>query len=223
MDEHIFGFARTEGWFNALEFYAVRDPRYQRAQVCWSECVEKWAQEPPTRYPSFEEWRTMASACDETAHLVPEQQEAQASAKLVDRDRLEEATARFMDWEALAHWATPALEHEEPLPDEVRRELDQRCPGFLARAAGTKSGAERASDVREELMAWIGDHFFADAKAEGWFDAILVGVRRHPRAIRTMEYADHWDQLLGPNLPVPYPCFEDWRGAADAYVKTAPD
>ena len=40
-------------------------------------------------------------------------------------------------------------------------------------------------------MLWIGDHFFQDAKTEGWFDAILIQVRNHPRAIRTMEFADH--------------------------------
>ena len=221
MDEHIFGFARKEGWFNALGFYAVRDPRYQRAQVCWSECVKKWVEARPTSYPSFEEWRALASACDETAHLVPEQQRAQASVKLVERSRLEEAVARFMDWEALAYWAAPALEHGEPLPDEVRKELEQRCPGFLSRAA--EKGGRWTEAAWEDLMAWIVEQFFADAKAEGWLDAILVGVRRHLRAIRTIEYDNHWNELLGPDLPVPYPSLDEWRREADAYVETEPD
>ena len=38
IDDHIFAFAKEEGWFNAITYYAVRDPRYQRAEVCWSEC-----------------------------------------------------------------------------------------------------------------------------------------------------------------------------------------
>jgi len=42
IDDHIFGFAKQEGWFNAITYYAIRDPRYQRAEVCWSECTEKW-------------------------------------------------------------------------------------------------------------------------------------------------------------------------------------
>jgi hypothetical protein len=33
VDDHIFGFAKQEGWFNAVTYYAVRDPRYQRAEV----------------------------------------------------------------------------------------------------------------------------------------------------------------------------------------------
>lgn len=40
IDEHIFGFAKNEGWFSAITYYAVREPRHQRAEVCWSECVE---------------------------------------------------------------------------------------------------------------------------------------------------------------------------------------
>jgi hypothetical protein len=222
IDQHIFGCARDEGWFNALQFYAVRDPRYQRAEVCWSECVKKWSQAKPIRYPTFEEWLALASTCDETAHLVPEQQRAQGSVKMVERHRLEEAVAQYIDWEAVAYWATPALESEEPLPDEVRNELEQRCPNFLSRAMETPTVTKRTSTTWEELMAWVAHQFFADARAEGWFDAILIGVRRHPRAIRTMEYADHCDESRGSSVPVPYPTFEEWRKEADSYVE-APD
>jgi hypothetical protein len=28
IDGHVFGFAKHEGWFNALTFYAIREPRY---------------------------------------------------------------------------------------------------------------------------------------------------------------------------------------------------
>ena len=219
MDEHIFGFARKEGWFNAVQFYAIRDPRYQRAEVCWSECVKNWAQARPIRYPSFEEWQAMAAACDETAHLVPEQQRARASAKLVDRERLEEAIARYIDWQAFAYWARPALERGLPIPGQVNKELESRCPDFVAQSAGKI----RAESIWEDLMAWIAERFFTDAKAGGWFDAVLVGARQHPRAIRTMEYADHWDEIRGPNLPVPYPSFDDWRRDADAYVESETD
>jgi hypothetical protein len=219
--EHIFGFAKREGWFNSVQFYAVRDPRYQRAEVCWSECAEKWAQARPIRYPSFEEWRATAAACDETAHLVPEQRKAQASAKLVDRGPLEQAISCYIDWEAFAYWARPALEHGQPFPGEVSEELERRCPGFLDQSART--GTLRGDSTWEELRAWIAERFFAEAKEGGWFDAILVGVQRHPRAIRTMEYADHCDETRGSSLPVPYPSFDVWRRDADSYVESEID
>jgi hypothetical protein len=68
-------------------------------------------------------------------------------------------------------------------------------------------------------MYWIADHFFQDAKKEGWYDAILSQVRNHPRAIRTMEFSDHCGEIWGPQLPDPYPSFEEWRNQADSYVE----
>jgi hypothetical protein len=118
IDDHIFGFAKQQGWFNAITFYAMRDPRYQRAEVCWSECVEKWKDTKPIRYPSFEEWKTMAAQCDETARSTARERKARASTKLVGPDRLATAVARYVDYEALAYWARPALERGPEPPRE---------------------------------------------------------------------------------------------------------
>ena len=217
IDDHVFGFAKQEGWFNAITFYAVREPRYQRAEVCWAECVEKWKKTRPLRYPSFEEWKCMAAECDETARLAASERKARSSSKLVDPDRLREAVSRYIDWEALAYWAQPALERFHQLPAVVVCELEQRCPGFLELNARQKD-PRSASQVWQRLMLWIADHYFQDAKTEGWFDAILVQVRSHPRAIRAMEYADHCDEVWSSAMPEPYPSFEDWRREADSFV-----
>jgi hypothetical protein len=219
IDENVFGFVKQEGWFNAITYYAMRDSRYQRAEVCWSECVESWKRVKPIRYPSFEEWKGMAAQCDETAHLTAGERKARASVKLVQPDRLCEAAARYIDWEAFAYWVRPALERESRLPAEVASILERRCPGFLDASIKERqrdSGGDSRALLR--LMLWIGDHCFQDAQTEGWFDAILAHVRSHPRAIRTMEYADHCDELWSSELPNPYPSFEDWRRDADSYV-----
>ena len=134
IDEHIFEFAKKEGWFSAITYYAVRDPRYQRAEVCWSECVEKWKKVNPIRYPSFEEWKALAAQCDETDHLVAGERKARASVKLVDPVRLSEAVARYIDYEGLAYWVRPALELGSELPPEVVLELERRLPGYLQAA-----------------------------------------------------------------------------------------
>jgi len=219
INDHIFGFAKQEGWFNAIVFYAVREPRYQRAEVCWSECVERWRKAKPTQYPSFDAWKDSAAHCDDTARLLPVVKKARASAKLVAPDRLAEAVSRWIDWEALAYWARPALELRSGLPTEIASELERRCPGFLA--ANSDTGLHDSANESHNwhsLMAWIADHDFQDAKAEGWFDAILVQARIHPRAIRTMECADHCDEVWSSAMPEPYPPFEDWRREADAFV-----
>ena len=62
------------------------------------------------------------------------------------------------------------------------------------------------------MMLWIADQFFQDAQTEGWFDAILIQVRSHPRAIRTMEYANHCDEIWDSELPSPYPLLRTGAG-----------
>ena len=188
IDDHIFAFAKEEGWFNAITYYAIRDPRYQRSEVCWSECVEKWKRAKPIHYPSFEEWKGEAAHCDETAHLVARERKARSSSKLVNPTRLAKAVARYIDWEAFAYWARPALERGSRLPAEVVSELERRCPGFLdGNIKARKQDSRSASQDWQRLMLYIGDHFFEDAQTEGWFEAVLIQVRSHPRAIRTME------------------------------------
>ena len=218
--DHIFGYAKQEGWFHAITFYAIREPRYQRAEVCWSECVECWRKAKPIRYPSFDEWKAAAEHCDDTAHLLPELQKATASAKLVAPDRLSEAASRWIGWEAFAYWVERALEFGSALPPEVASELDRRCPGFLEAAGSSRDGASvKTSRDWQGLMDWIADHYFQDAKTEGWFDAILIRSGSHPRASRTMEYADHCDEVGSSEIPNPYPSFEEWRRNADSYVE----
>jgi hypothetical protein len=220
IDNQIFAFAEKGGWLPAVTFYAVREPRYQRATTCWSESVNKWRATKPDRYPSLDEWRLNAATCDESTHLLPEIRKRRECFKLVDPARLRDAVSRHIDWEAFAYWSRPALEGEFVV-DEVAGELNARCPGFLE-----LNVRERTRDVElpkdwQRLMFWIRDHFFQEAKMERWYDAIVISAGIHPRAIRTMEYADHCDGLWNGNLPIPYPPFEVWRGDADRYVDTA--
>jgi hypothetical protein len=223
IDEHVFGFARRGGWFNAIADYAVRERRCQRASVCWSQCVDRWREARPIRYPSLEEWLAEAAKCDDTANLVPEIRKERQCFKLVSPEILDQAVTRYIDWEAFAYWCRPALERGMPLPDVVASELQCRCPAFLE--LNEKARREDSLIERDwhRLMAWIGDQFFPDAKRDGWFDAILISVRDHPRAIRTMEYWEHCDERWASALPVPYPSFECWRHDADRYVDLGVD
>jgi hypothetical protein len=218
IEEHIFAFAERGGWLPAVTFYAVREPRYQRASACWSESVEKWQRKKPQEYPSLEQWLGDAAQCDESAHLLPEIRKQRECFKLVDPARLEEAVSHYIDWEALAYWARPALEQKQPMACEVARELLARCPGFAESNAKERTQTGELAHSWERLMRWIRNHFFQEAMAEGWYDAIVLAAGIHPRAIRTREYADHCDDIWNAELPVPYPTFESWRRDADRYV-----
>jgi hypothetical protein len=217
IEGHIFALSKEQGWLNAVTFYAMRDPRYQRAEVCWSESVAQWKKVKPARYPTFEEWKLRGETCDDTTNLTPEIRRMRKKAKLVSRDQLLAAVADYMDWEAFAYWARAALESGEDLPAMVAQELQVRCPGYLEvrRIQGDRcSGREW-----EQLMGWIVDHYFQAATAEGWFAAVLLEAQNHPRAIRTKEYADHCDEIGGSCPSTEYPALVDWRNAADSYVE----
>jgi len=71
-------------------------------------------------------------------------------------------------------------------------------------------------------MTWIADHFFRDAQSEGWFDAVLTQARNHPRSIRTMEYADDFDEAGRSHARHPYLSFQEWRKRADSYLAPPP-
>jgi hypothetical protein len=222
IEDKVFGTTKREGWFNAIAYYAIRDTRYQKAEGCWSECVKKWKRVKPIRYPTFGEWKRIAARYDSTAHLSAGARKSRSSSPRVDPGRLADAVSRYIDWEAVAYWARPALESSPKLPGEVAAELGRRCPGFVeAFARETKLSFKSRTQSWDRLMTWIADHFFRDAQNEGWFDAILTQARNHPRAIRTMEYADDCDEVDRVHALKPYPSFEEWRKQADSYLPPA--
>lgn len=220
---HMFAAAKNEGWFDAVQFYAIRDPRSRRAEVYWSECVKKWKKAKPRKYPSLKQWLRDAAQRDSYAYLTPASRRARASQRLVTPTRLSKAVARYIDWEAFAYWVRPALEAATPLPAAIAQELARRCPGFvkLNEKARKSDRADFPQDWHR-LMLWVADRFFQGAKKERWMDAILLAARSHPRAMRTMEYWDSCDQAWASGLPDPYPSFESWRQQADSYVVMTP-
>ena len=159
IDDHIFAFAKQEGWFNAITYYAIRDPRYQRAEVCWSECVEKWKKAKPIQYPSFEEWKGEAAQCDETAHLTARERKARASAKLVASNSPRQRRLPVISiGRPLRIGLDPRWKAESEYPTEVVCELERRCPGFLdATANGARNRIpEVVRKTGSGLMLWIG-------------------------------------------------------------------
>ena len=114
-----------------------------------------------------------AAECDDTANLLAEIREQRQCFKLVSAERLGADVARYVDWDAFAYWCRPALERGSPLPDLVSSQLQSRCPGFLEFNEKERRKDSLIQQDWHRLMLWIADNSFADAKREGWFDAIL--------------------------------------------------
>ena len=224
VDGRIFAFAQQEGWFSAITFYAARDPRFHRAEAYWRECHAQWKLRRPSLYPRLEEWRLAAGQCDDTPLLCHEIRTIMESLKGVPAERLSAALDRYIDWEAFAYWSRSAIDAEGELPPEVQHELQARCPGFLEwewQMRRKDPPGQPQSFTR--LLKWGEDQFFAEAKSDGWFDAVLWHASNHPRNVRTAEYWVHWDSQWEPNRKASYPSFREWRKAADAYVEEYSD
>lgn len=61
IDEHIFGYAKSEGWSHALGYYTARDPRSNQIEHYWLHCENAWKRSRPAALPTFEEWRQAAA------------------------------------------------------------------------------------------------------------------------------------------------------------------
>ena len=53
IDEHIFAYAKAEGWSHALGYYAVRDPRCDQIENYWLHCDNAWKRSRPDCFSDF--------------------------------------------------------------------------------------------------------------------------------------------------------------------------
>jgi hypothetical protein len=60
IDEEVFAFSQTEGWSDALSYYAARDPRMDKLLAYWQECEVTWKDKTTCVLPDYEEWRSRA-------------------------------------------------------------------------------------------------------------------------------------------------------------------
>jgi hypothetical protein len=60
IDDHIFGYAKTEGWFEAITLYARSSLQGERTVAYWAACDLAWSRRRPTDHPPFDQWRRAA-------------------------------------------------------------------------------------------------------------------------------------------------------------------
>ncbi len=202
----IFGLAKQEGWLDALLFYGVRDLRSQSTWAYWEHCEQGWHQKRPSSYPNFEEWSRLARNYNPG--------EETSLAKLAD------AVEQYVEWKVFACWLQPLSGATIDLPRRVATQLERRCPGFLKprNSDDIKSRDGRARSG-ERLTTWIEDHFFSQAKEEGWFAMILKQARTHPLYARIVQYSKRWNKSWSQNPMAVYPSFVQWRHVAENYVE----
>ncbi|MHB8500922.1 MAG: hypothetical protein ACYDHE_08260 [Candidatus Acidiferrales bacterium] len=205
----VFGFAKEEGWHDALVFYGFRDARSQGYWTYWEHCESEWRKRRPASFPAFVQW--MRSALNRKLH-------GDVSCAVVAK-----AVEKFIDFEALVYWLRPLYRGAKvQLPPHVALELKQESPSLLEFVSReTLAAYEDKSRSWQSLFNWGKDHVLSQAKKEGWLKFVLRQASIHPCHVRMAGYAHLWCRSQAENPTSPHPPFREWRRDAESYVRTS--
>lgn len=204
-----FGFARQEGWLDALVFYGFRDTRAQGYWTYWEHCESEWKKRRPASVPTLVQWRRSALSWKLQGDI---------SFAVVAK-----AAEKFIDFEALVYWLRPLFQTSKfHLPAHVALELGQESPGlleFVSREISTDCDDRTKSWQR--LFNWGRDQVLSSAKKQGWLDCVLRQVRIHPFHVRMADYAAVCRKSRLGNTAPPYPSLGQWQTDLKGYVRAS--
>lgn len=211
---HYFAEAKSQGWFDAVMFYAYKDPHTEQAWSFWERTKEAWHRERPSRWPSFEEWRAQVIATHALTESGSDKARAGEQLANVEPARLRSAASELIELRGFALWMACISEPEQPLGELALQELRRRCPDFQT-ASSPQVMWDRSLFFR--LVRFEEAEWRAAARAERWSAALRYHVVHHPRYHRLVHYLhrcrDEWPRVS----PRSYPSFADWLRAADEY------
>ena len=204
-----FGFAKQEGWLDALVFNGFRDTRSQGYWAYWEHCETEWRKRRPASYPAFVQWMRSALSW---------KLQGDVSYAVVAK-----AVEKFIDFEALVYWLRPLFRGAKVLlPPHVTLELKQESPSLLEFVSReTLAADEDKSRSWQRLFNWGKDDVLSQAKKEGWLKFVLRQASIHPCHVRMRIYSAFWSRSRADNPVSPHPSFGEWRRAAESYVRTS--
>jgi hypothetical protein len=203
----VFGFAKQEGWLDALVFYGFRDIRAQGYWAYWEHCESEWKTRRPAPIPTFVQWRRSASSWKLLSDV-----NCAAVAKAVEK---------YIDFEALVYWLRPLFRGAKVLlPPHVTLELKQASPSLLEFVSReTLAADEDKSRSWQRLFNWGKDHVLSKAKKEGWLDCVLRQTGIHPHHVRLVDYSAPWCKSRRVNAALPFPSVRQWQRDMEGYVR----
>jgi len=203
----VFGFAKEEGWLDALVFYGFRDTRAQGYWAYWEHCESEWKKRRPASVPALVQWRR--SALNGKLH-------GDASFAVVAK-----AVEKFIDFEAVVYWLRPLFQTAKvQLPAHVTLQLGQESPSLLEFVSKQISAHyEDKSRSWRRLLNWGEEHVLSHAKKDGWLDSVLHQAAIHPRHERLVDYAALCCKSRLGNTAPPYPSLGQWQTEMKGYIR----
>ncbi|MGB6875416.1 MAG: hypothetical protein WBD87_05225 [Candidatus Acidiferrales bacterium] len=201
--EREFGYAKRQGWLDALIFYGVRHPRSQAAWACWEGYEKKWSQAQTKMLLPFNQWWQST-------------QETRLCGT-VSYGELATTIRRCIDWKTVSLWLRPLSARNVEVPPHVASELNRRYASILSRRdSGPSQHSPEKSETWQEFNKRVRDHCLSAAQRGGWLSILLREVRSHPEHIHIVNYGNHWAK---EKQPLCYPSFRQWRQTADCYIE----
>ena len=199
----IFGYARQEGWLDALIFYGVRHSHSQGVWSYWEHCEGKWIRERPKELPSFEQWWRSS------LHF---QLWGRVSSIVLNAD-----VERYLDWEGFRLWLRPLFFHAAQLTSDVLRELERYCPGASCGSLNALRGDAARRCAWRRLDRAGTDKLLASARQDRWVDDLLGQVRSHPWRARMHAYVSGQQRRRAQISANRYPTFRRWKQSLGIY------
>lgn len=138
-------------------------------------------------------------------------QRALQQAMLVPWQRLEETAAAYVEWHRFVLWVRAIAERESELPEILREALAARCPVFMEDEIGRRqSPFNDQSFLWHSLEEWIAAHHFAEAKGQGWFDAVMFYAYKDLRTEQVWSLWQRTKEAWNAARPSRWPNFQEW-------------
>lgn len=200
-----FGYAKRQGWLDALTFYGVRHPRSESAWNYWEQCTRDWNNHKTKEFPSFEVWW-----CDA--------QKLKLSDKLGYRE-VSGIIRKCLSLKAVELWVRPLFASHPPIPPRVLSELKQVCPGIIdSRNSDTCEGHKKDLEMWRDLKRSFRSQLLSKVTEASVLEEVLERAQYHPLYVRLAFYGRHWLTECRKNRMRAFPSFREWLSAADRFI-----
>jgi len=214
---NVFLEPHLEGWLEAVPYFLSTSLAYMRAWAHWGRVNEEWLTNPPTEWPTFEQWQDDIAAVTQLASPDSEPQRVLDAVRSLSAAEWERLLSTFFDLIAFSMWIELVLDLEGPRSRLVFEEIGTRYQGFSVSSYELSPG-----EAVQELNSWVIERHIG-VRGENLLSALIWHAQHHPAYYAMRSYAAHCHAAWPDDYPSQLPSFEDWRNAADNYTVQSSD
>ena len=158
--------------------------------------------------------RTVRTSKAEARVSEMARREADRCARRIPWQRLLESRQQYIEWNTFSLWAGAIAEAEGCVPGWLAEVVEKRCPGIFGTDVASEITHQYAPLYRQ-ISEWTKSNVLAQAKGEGWLQAVTFYAVRDPDFLRDCAYWQHCARQWKRDRPSAYPPFEEWSRASE--------